>query len=60
MRKILQLVLTVSLMLVLLPSSLQAQERTINGNVLSDDDGLPLEGVTVTNLRTQKGQQLPV
>ncbi len=37
MRKILQLVLALSLVLLLLPPALQAQERTITGTILSED-----------------------
>lgn len=32
-----------------------AQERTITGVVISDDDRSPLQGVTVTNIQTNKG-----
>ena len=34
-----------------------AQENTISGTVLSDDDGQPLAGVTVTNAATSKRTQ---
>ncbi len=34
-----------------------AQEKTISGTVLSDDDGQPLPGVTVTNSATSKRTQ---
>ncbi len=47
MRKILQLFLSLSLMLVLLPPAVQAQERTITGTILSEDNKTPLSGVTV-------------
>lgn len=47
MRKILQLFLSLSLMLLLLPPALQAQERTITGTILSEDNKTPLSGVTV-------------
>lgn len=36
---------------------LTAQEKTISGTVLSDDDGMPLPGVTVTNAATSKRTQ---
>src|SRR4051812_2253107 len=36
---------------------LTAQEKTISGTVLSDDDGEPLPGVTVTNTTTSKRAQ---
>ncbi|OQP62754.1 hypothetical protein A3860_27495 [Niastella vici] len=36
---------------------LTAQEKTISGTVLSDDDGQPLPGVTVTNATTNKRVQ---
>ena len=47
MRKILQLFLSLSLMLLLLPPAVQAQERTITGTILSEDNKTPLSGVTV-------------
>ena len=47
MRKILQFFVLVSLMLFLLPPTLMAQERTITGTILSDDNKTPLSGVTV-------------
>ena len=47
MRKILQLFLTLSLMLLLLPPALQAQERTVTGTILSEDNKTPLSGVTI-------------
>ena len=47
MRKILQLFLSLSLMLILLPPAVQAQERTITGTILSEDNKTPLSGVTV-------------
>ena len=36
---------------------LTAQEKTVSGTVLSDDDGQPLPGVTVTNATTNKRVQ---
>ena len=47
MRKILHLVLGLSLMLLLLPPAVQAQERTINGTIVSEDNKTPLSGVTI-------------
>ncbi len=46
MRKILHLVLGLSLMLLLLPPAVQAQEKTITGTILSEDK-TPLSGVTI-------------
>lgn len=47
MRKILQLFLAVSLVLLLIPVSVQAQEKTITGTIVSEDNKTPLAGVTV-------------
>ncbi len=47
MRKILRLLVALSLMLLVLPPALHAQQRTITGTVLSDDNKTPLSGVTV-------------
>jgi len=47
MRKILHLLFILSLMLFLLPPALMAQERTVTGTVLSEDNKTPLSGVTV-------------
>src|SRR5678816_3028624 len=47
MRKILQLLFTLLLMLFLLPPVLMAQDRTVTGTVLSEDSKTPLSGVTV-------------
>ncbi len=47
MRKILQLFLALSLVFLLMPNMVQAQERTITGTILSDDNKEPLSGVTV-------------
>jgi TonB-linked SusC/RagA family outer membrane protein len=47
MRKILQLLFTLSLMLFLLPPVLMAQDRIVTGTVLSEDSKTPLSGVTV-------------
>jgi TonB-linked SusC/RagA family outer membrane protein len=54
MRKILQLFLALSLMLVLLPPALQAQERTITGTIVSEDNKTALAGVTVRVKGTRK------
>jgi TonB-linked SusC/RagA family outer membrane protein len=47
MRKIFQLFFALSLMLLLLPPAVQAQERTITGTIVSEDSKTPLAGVTV-------------
>lgn len=47
MRKILQMFLAFSLVLLLLPSTMQAQERTITGTIVSEDAKTPLSGVTI-------------
>ena len=47
MRKILHLFFGLSLMFLLLPQAVQAQERTINGTILSEDNKTPLAGVTI-------------
>ncbi len=47
MRKILQLFFVLSLSLVLLPPALQAQEKTLTGTIVSEDNKTPLVGVTV-------------
>lgn len=47
MRKILQLFLAVSLVLLLIPVAVQAQEKTITGTIVSEDNKTPLAGVTV-------------
>jgi TonB-linked SusC/RagA family outer membrane protein len=47
MRKILQMFFVVSMMLCLLPIAAQAQERTISGTIISENDKSPLSGVTV-------------
>ena len=46
MRRILHLSLVLSLMLLLLPAAVQAQERTITGTIISEDK-TPLSGVTI-------------
>lgn len=47
MRKILQLFFTLSLVFFLLPAVVQAQERTITGTIVSEDNKTPLSGVTI-------------
>ncbi len=47
MRKIFLLFLGLSLLLLLLPPAVQAQERTITGTIISEDSKTPLSGVTV-------------
>jgi ferric enterobactin receptor len=44
-------------LLVLLVSPAFAQEKTVSGTVIADDDAAPLLGVTVTNTRTNKRVQ---
>lgn len=46
MRKFLRLLVAFSMMILVLPPSLQAQQRTITGTVLSEDK-TPLSGVTI-------------
>ena len=47
MRKLLQSILALLLLMFLLPAALHAQERTISGTILSDDNKTPLSGVTI-------------
>ncbi|MGH2554020.1 MAG: carboxypeptidase-like regulatory domain-containing protein [Chitinophagaceae bacterium] len=47
MRKIFQFLFILSLGFLLLPVTIQAQERTISGTIVSDDSKTPLAGVTV-------------
>src|SRR6266496_2093149 len=47
MRKLLQSFFALLLMMLLLPAALHAQERTISGTILSDDNKTPLSGVTI-------------
>jgi TonB-linked SusC/RagA family outer membrane protein len=54
MRKMLRLFLAFSVMLLLLPQVMQAQERTITGTILSEDNKTPLAGVTVRVKGTRK------
>src|SRR6476469_7632836 len=57
MRKILRLLVAISLMILVLPPALQAQQRTITGTVLSDDNKTPLPGVTVRVKGTRRFTQ---
>ena len=56
MRRFLRLFLSLSLILLLLPP-LMAQERTITGTILSDDNKTPLRGVTIRVKGTRKVAQ---
>src|SRR5436189_1417260 len=47
MRKLLQSIFALSLIMLLLPATLLAQERTVTGTILSDDNKTPLAGVTI-------------
>ncbi len=47
MRKILQLFFTLSMVFFLLPAAVQAQERTVTGTIVSEDNKTPLSGVTI-------------
>ncbi len=47
MRKILQIFLSLSMLILLLPPLVQAQERAVTGTILSEDTKTPLSGVTV-------------
>jgi len=47
MRKILQLFFVLSMVFLLLPVAVQAQERTVTGAILSEDNKTPLAGVTI-------------
>ncbi|MEI9810548.1 MAG: SusC/RagA family TonB-linked outer membrane protein [Bacteroidota bacterium] len=47
MRKFLRLLVALLLMILVLPPALHAQQRTITGTILSDDNKTPLSGVTV-------------
>jgi hypothetical protein len=56
MRKMLRffLVFTATIMLGVIA---RAQERTVSGTILAEDDNSPLQGVTVTNRNTNKRVQ---
>lgn len=47
MRKILRLLVALLLMILVLPPALHAQQRTVTGTILSDDNKTPLSGVTI-------------
>jgi TonB-linked SusC/RagA family outer membrane protein len=47
MRKILYSFVALCMLMLLLPPIVQAQERTISGTIVSDDNKTPLEGVTI-------------
>jgi TonB-linked SusC/RagA family outer membrane protein len=47
MRKILHVLLAFTLFLLVLPNTMQAQERTVTGTILSEDSKSPLQGVTI-------------
>lgn len=57
MRRVLRLLVASLLFLFLLPPAIMAQERTITGTVLADDNKTPLSGVTVTVKGTQRKTQ---
>ncbi len=54
MRKLNPLLFFLFLVLFLFPAATQAQDRVVTGTITADDDGQPMEGVTVTNQRTAK------
>src|SRR5688572_32967158 len=54
MRKILQLFFVLSMMLLVLPPAVQAQEKVITGTIISEDNKTPLAGVTVRVKGTRK------
>ena len=57
MRKILRLFVACCLLMLLMPANLLAQERTITGTVLSDDNKSPLQGVTIRVKGTKRFTQ---
>lgn len=61
MRRTLQLVVALCLLFTLTPGLVWAQQRTISGTILSDDNKTPLQGVTIrvsgTNRITQSDAQ---
>lgn len=54
MRKILRLFFGLALVMLVLPHAVQAQERTITGTILSEDNKTPLSGVTIRVKGTRK------
>ena len=57
MRKILRLLVAFSLMVLVLPPALNAQERTITGTILSADNKTPLAGVNIRVKGTRRFTQ---
>ena len=58
MRKVaLSMKLAVLLLCFMLSASAFAQDKNVSGTILSDDDGTPLIGVTITNKTTNKKTQ---
>src|SRR5689334_11973158 len=57
MRKFVQLFFAFLLMLALIPTAVQAQERTVTGTIVSEDNKTPLAGVTVKVKGTRKVAQ---
>lgn len=47
MRRILQMLFALTMVFLLLPAAVQAQERTVTGTIVSDDNKTPLSGVTI-------------
>lgn len=60
MRKILRVLLACMLLLLVLPFTMQAQERTVTGTILADDSKSPLQGVTVRVKGTRRITQTDV
>src|SRR5438046_119577 len=57
MRKILHLFFALSLMIFLVPLSLKAQERTVTGTIVSEDNKALLSGVTIRVKGTRRVTQ---
>ena len=57
MRKALRLLAVFLALLFFLPMTMFGQQRTVSGTILSDDDGTPMIGVTVSNLASNKKTQ---
>ena len=57
MRKILRLFYACLLIFLLLPAAVQAQEKTITGTIVSDDNKTPLQGVTIRVKGTRRTAQ---
>lgn len=57
MRKILRSFVALSLLVLLLPATIWAQEKTITGTILSDDSKTPLQGVNVRVKGTRRATQ---